>query len=182
MERRADLHARQAALYEADANVRLARANRFGNPIVGPAFTYDPTRSQHDRRQINVPLPVANTHRGEIRQSEAEYALAAWQVQQTEVAVRQDVAAALARLDVAERRAAQFTNKLLPDLKQALDDMEKLFLNGDADLLKIVDVQRKLLKARDGYLDALWNVRQARADLLAATGEPVLGLMTPQPK
>lgn len=39
---RPDLQARQAAIAEAEARVRLETANRWGNPIVGPAFTYDP--------------------------------------------------------------------------------------------------------------------------------------------
>jgi outer membrane protein TolC len=62
--RRADLHAREMAVAEAYANVGLTRANRFGNPTIGPAFTYDPTRISMIGAQINVPLPF-NTRRGE---------------------------------------------------------------------------------------------------------------------
>ena len=96
--------------------------------------------------------------------------------------MRQDVALALARLEAAERQVAQFKTKVLPDLQRAVEDMEKLFQNGEIDAIKIIDVRRNLLKARDGYIDALWGVRQARADLLAATGEPILGLVVPSPK
>ena len=58
--------------------------------------------------------------------------------------------------------------------------MEKLFQAGEpgVDVLRVIDVRRKLLQARDGYLDALWAVRQARADLAAAVGEPALGAGT----
>jgi hypothetical protein len=47
------------------------------------------------------------------------------------------------------------------------------------DLLKIIEVRRRLLQFRDSYLDALWDVNQARAEILAATGEPVLGFCSP---
>jgi outer membrane protein TolC len=124
--------------------------------------------------QINLPLPFPNRHRGEIMQGEAEEVRAALELRQAEVEVCEDVAAALARLDVAEKRAEIFRSQALPDLRRAVEDMEKLFQAGDVDLLKVIDVRRKLLKARDSYLDALWSVRQARAELLAATGEPVL--------
>jgi hypothetical protein len=40
------------------------------------------------------------------------------------------------------------------------------------DVLRIRGVPRKLLKARDVYLDALWEVRQAQSDLAAAVGDP----------
>jgi outer membrane protein TolC len=179
--RRADLQARRSAVSEAGANVRLVTANRWGNPSIGPAFTYDPSSVSQIGIQINVPIPVATTHRGEVYQSQAEYTLATLQLRQAEIDVQQDVATALARLEVAERRADLFRTRTLPDLKKAAEDMQKLFIAGDPtlDLLRVVDVRRKLLKARDSYLDALWGVRQARIDVLAATGEPTLALTNP---
>jgi cobalt-zinc-cadmium efflux system outer membrane protein len=179
--RRADLQARRMGVAEAAANVRLVTADRFGNPQVGPAYTYDPTGVNMIGVQINVPLPVCNTHRGEILVSQAQHAQAAALLRQAEVTVQQDVAAALARLEVAERRAEVYRTKAIPDLRRALERMEDLFKNGrpNADLVRVVDLRRKLLRAQDGYLDALWAVRMARADLLAATGEPALGLCAP---
>jgi cobalt-zinc-cadmium efflux system outer membrane protein len=182
--RRADLQARRQAVAEAAANVRLQRANRWGNPSVGPAYTYDPTGVNMFGVQLNVPLPICNTHRGDILLAEAQEAQAALLLRQTEINVRQDVAAALARLAAAQERADLLRNKSLPDLQRALEDMQKLFDAGQAgpagsDLQKLIDIRRKLLRARDIYLDALWAVRQAQADLLAAIGEPVLGLCTP---
>jgi cobalt-zinc-cadmium efflux system outer membrane protein len=128
--------------------------------------------------QVNLPLPVANSNRGQIFQSEAEHALAADALRQTEINVRQDVAAALARFAATEKQAEQFRTKVLPELRQAVADMEKLFQAGEpgVDVLRVIDVRRKLLQARDGYLDALWAVYQARADLAAAVGEPALGI------
>src|SRR5207253_9821843 len=95
--------------------------------------------------------------------------------------VRQDVAAALARLGVAEQRAEFYRGKALPQLRDALKQMEELYKNSQpsADFVRVIDTRRKLLRARDGYLDALWAVRQAWADLLPAIGEPALGLCEP---
>jgi outer membrane protein TolC len=177
--RRADLHARRHAVNEMFANIQLARANRFGNPSIGTAYTYDPSRVSQIGAQINFPLPLVNTRRGELQQSEAEYAQASQQLRQAEINVRQDVASAMARLAAAERRAETMRTKILPDLNRAVEDMDRLFRNGDVDLLRAIDVRRKLLSTRDTYLDVLWGVWQARSDVLAATGEPVLGLCQP---
>jgi outer membrane protein TolC len=179
--RRADLQAKRLALDEASANLNLAFANRRGNPTLGPAFGYDPSKITTIGVQINFPIPLPNRHRGEILQGEAEQAQAILLLRQAEVNIRQDVASALARLEAAERRADLFRTKTLPDLRRAAEDMEKLFQAGEPglDLLRVIDVRRKLLKARDSYLDALNSVRQAQADLLAATGEPVLALCSP---
>jgi outer membrane protein TolC len=181
--RRADLQAKRLAVAEATANLNLTISNRRGNPTIGPAFGYDPSKITTIGVQVNFPIPFPNRHRGEILQSEAEQAQAVLLLRQAEVNIRQDVASALARLDTAERRADLFRTKTLPDLRSAAEDMEKLFQAGEPglDLLRVIDVRRKLLKARDNYLDALNAVRQAQADLLAATGEPVLALAQPAP-
>jgi outer membrane protein, heavy metal efflux system len=179
--RRADVRARQMAVAEAAANARLVTANRYGNPSVGTVFSYDPSRVSMIGVQVNFPIPVLNDRRGEIAQSEAERAVALAQLQQTEVVVKQDVAAALARLAAAERRAEQTRTQNLPAFQRAVEDMEKLFEAGEpgVDALRVIDVRRKLLRARDGYLDAQWSVRQSRIDLAAATGEPALDLAEP---
>jgi hypothetical protein len=49
------------------------------------------------------------------------------------------------------------------------------------DLSRVLEVRRRLLRARGVYLDALWELSQARADLAAAVGEPGLGLDAPPP-
>jgi hypothetical protein len=50
------------------------------------------------------------------------------------------------------------------------------------DVLKVIDVRRKVLKARDNYLDVLWALRQARGEVIAATGEPALEWVQPASK
>jgi cobalt-zinc-cadmium efflux system outer membrane protein len=91
LERRPDLRARQTAVAEADARLRLEVANRYGNPNIGPAYEYDPTRVNLIGAQISLPLPVFNTHGGEILQRQSERARAAFEVQQAELLVRHDV-------------------------------------------------------------------------------------------
>jgi cobalt-zinc-cadmium efflux system outer membrane protein len=184
LERRADLKARNLAVAEAAAGVRLAEANRFGNPTVGPAYSYDPSKVRMIGAQVNLPLPVANSHRGEVLQSAAEHAQAQTQLRQSEFDALQDVAASTQRVDLLQQRAEQIRKKLLPDLERAGADMEKLFQAGEpgVDVLKVIDVRRKVLKARDNYLDLLWALRQARADVIAATGEPALEWARPTSK
>jgi outer membrane protein TolC len=170
---RADLHARQAAVAEAEARLRLEIANRYGNPSFGPDYEYDPSQINLIGAQLTLPLPAFNTHRGEILQREAERTRAALELRQTEVLVRQDVQAALARLGSARAWAETYRGQVLPDLRDALQGMERLLIQNDpgADVLKVIDVRRRFLRARDGYLDALWELIQARADLVAAVGD-----------
>jgi len=118
---------------------------------------------------------VINTHRGEIMQSQAERDRAALDLRQAEIHVSQDVHAAAARLKDARATVKTYETQLLPSLKGHLEAIEKLLDANDptVNVLSVIDVRRKVLKARDGYLDALWEVKQAEADLTAALGDPV---------
>jgi cobalt-zinc-cadmium efflux system outer membrane protein len=183
LEQRPDLHARQAAVAEADARVRLAVADRYGNPNIGPAYEYDPTRINLIGVQFTIPLPVLNTHRGDISQRVAERTRAALELRQAEVTIQQDLTAALARLDAARRWVETYRTELLPDLRKSLDATQKLFLAGEpgVDVLRVLDVHRKVLKARDAYLDAIYELRQAQEDLAAAVGDLSIA-MDPKPE
>jgi cobalt-zinc-cadmium efflux system outer membrane protein len=173
LELRPDLHARQAAVQEAEARLQLEIRNRYGNPNIGPAYEYDPTRVNLIGAQITLPLPLFNTHRGEIMQRSAERGKAGLELHQTEVQVRQDVEAALARLEKARAWANNYEKQIIPNFRSSLERIERLFdLDPTVDVLRIIEIRRKLLKARDTYLDALWEVTLAQADLAAALGDP----------
>jgi cobalt-zinc-cadmium efflux system outer membrane protein len=189
LERRADLHAHAAGIDEAEARLRLTVADRFGNPSIGPAYQYDQSRVNFFGAQLSVPLPILNTHRGEIMQHQAERERAVLEFRQIEIQVRQDVQTALAQLRYAREGVKSYETELLPHLREALEGMEKLFLQNDpgVDLLRLLDLRRKLLKARDGYLDALAQLNEAQANLAAAVGDlalavkPVLPRVPPMP-
>ena len=172
-QRRPDRRSREAAVAEADAHLRLERANRFGNPVVGPTYEYDNSSIHNLGVQFAIPLPVLNTHRSDILQREAEKQRALFDLRQTDTEITLEVEAALVRLKNA-RAWAETYERNLPDLNKSLDDMRDLFKQPDSgvDVLRVLDVQRKVLAARDNYLDAQFEVRQAVADLAAALGDP----------
>jgi cobalt-zinc-cadmium efflux system outer membrane protein len=176
LDRRPDRLAREAAVQEVEAKLKLEVANRFGNPLFGPAHEYNEANANFIGAQLTLPIPIFNRHTGDIRQREAERDRAVLELRQTEVQIAQDVAAAAARLEAARSWIETYRKTILPELKKTVDAIEKLFESGDTsvDILRVLDVRRKLLRARDGYLDALWELRQAEADLAAALGDPSL--------
>jgi outer membrane protein TolC len=176
IERRPDRQARVAAVAEAEARFKLEEANRYGNISLGASYGYDPTRINTIGGIVSVPFPLFNQHRGEIRQRGAERERAALELRATEIDIVHDVEGALARMERARSWAELFRTTILPETKTAAESIEKLFRSNDqfVDILRLIDMRRKLLKARDGYLDAQWELRQAQADLAEALGDPSL--------
>jgi outer membrane protein TolC len=183
MERRPDLHSLEFAVQEADERLRLEVANRFGNPSIGPGFEYNETSVYFIGMWLVWSPPVLNTRKGEIQLRQAERARAIQAVRQSEVTVQQDVYAALARLNEAEGVADRFRTQLLPELRRTRDAIDKLLEQNQAgaDLARALDVRRRLLRSRDAYLDALFEVSQARVDLAAAVADLSLAACNPPP-
>jgi hypothetical protein len=94
----------------------------------------------------------------------------------TEYLVAQSVDAALDRLTAARKWAGEYSSDVLPKLKAAKKKMEQLLEQNEpgVDAIKVLSMDRAILRATDAYLDARFEVSQARADLAAAMGEPAL--------
>jgi cobalt-zinc-cadmium efflux system outer membrane protein len=192
---RPDLQARRVSVAEAQARLRLQVADRFGNPSLGPGMEYNETSATFVGLWMITPVPVINTRKGEILQAQAVVNRALADVRQLEVQAAQDVQAALARLTEARGWVESYTANVLPNLTQAVKDMNKLLAQNDpgVDVLRVIGVQRNYLRALDAHLDALFEVSQARADLAAAVADPALavgmcaseakpGVLMPMPK
>jgi cobalt-zinc-cadmium efflux system outer membrane protein len=178
VQQRPDVQSRRVAIEEAEARLRLEVANRFGNPSIGPAMEYNETSVTFVGIVVNAPLPVLNTRRGEIELRKAEQQRALLDLNQAEVQARQDVEAALSRLAQARAWANSYQKDVLPSLERSRKQLEKLFAQGEpgVDALRILDVQRRYVKAYDSAVDALYEVCLAAADLAAAVGDPSLAV------
>jgi outer membrane protein TolC len=178
-QRRPDLHALEMIVAEADQRVRLEIANRYGNPSLGPSWNYNETRVSFTGIWMIYQLPVLNTRQGDIMQRQAERDRAVADARRLKLQVEQDVQAARDRLREARKAVSYFAAESLPTLQAAADKLESLFAGGGVDVLRPIDAQRRLLRARDTYLDTLWELSQARADLALAVGDFSLVLGPP---
>ncbi len=174
------MRALQQAGVEAEQRVRLEIANRYGNPSIGPAMEYNETSVTFVGAWLIYQLPVFNTHRGDIMLRRGARAGAG------RPEARRDpdgarCAGGAARIAEAQRWVKYFAGESLPALEGMMASFEKLFIANEpgVDVLRLIDTRRRVQRARDSYLDALWELSQARADLAAAVGELSLAIGTP---
>jgi outer membrane protein TolC len=178
LKHRPEIYARRAAIEEADTQLRLQIADRYNNLAIGPRVDYSETRANFLGIVIGGFIPAFNTRQGEIAQRRAALSRANVDLHATEFLVQQSVDAALSRFHEAKKWAKDYSQTVIPNLKQARKDIEKLFIQNEqgVDLLRVLGVQRNLLRSEDAYLDAQFEVSQARLDVAAAVGEPGLAL------
>ncbi len=174
-ESRPDVQSAVAAVASSRAAVSLARADRIPIPQVGPHYERDESGVTFYGVVVTSPVPILNAGNSLVAQREAEYHrdCVAWEQ------ARQQVAAQVLAVEVKWTQAVQAaerTHARLEPIRSQTERMQRLYDAGQTDLLKLLQVRRRFIEARNVELDAAYQAIIAYADLLTATGgTPLLG-------
>jgi cobalt-zinc-cadmium efflux system outer membrane protein len=168
-EGRPEVQAAAAAAANSRAALSLARADRIPIPSIGPAYERNESGATFYGINVTTTVPMLNLGNSLVAQREAEYHrdCVAWEQ------ARQQVAAQVLAVEVKwtqAQQAAARTHARLEPIRTQTERMERLYDAGQTDLLKLLQVRRRFIEARNVELDAGWQAIGAYADLLAATG------------
>jgi cobalt-zinc-cadmium efflux system outer membrane protein len=168
-ESRPEVQAAAAAASTSKAALQLARADRIPIPSLGPHYERNETGAVFYGLSLSSPVPILNAGNSLVCQREAEYRrdCVAWEQARQQVAAQ--VIAVEAKWTQA-MQAAERTHQRLEPIRRQSERMERLYQAGQTDLLKLLQVRRRFIEARNIELDAAWQAIGAYADLLAATG------------
>jgi len=151
------------------AALSLARADRFPITSIGPVYERNESGAVFYGLALSSPIPLLNTGSSMVGQREAEYHrdCVAWEQARQQVATQ--VLAVLVKWNQAQQ-AAERTHARFEPIRTQTDRMQRLYDVGQTDLLKLLQVRRRFIEARNVELDTIWQTIQAYADLLTATG------------
>jgi outer membrane protein, heavy metal efflux system len=173
LESRPDIRAARAQVALAESAVRLARADRIPSPVVGPEYQANENGTQFVGFVLISPLPILNSGMPLVRQREAEAMRACIALQQAQQRAVAQVRAGVAKWNGATELVNE-TGDLAGELGPEVIKLERLFDEGQADLLKLMQARQRLIQLETSRLDAVWQATQAQADLLLALGVPSL--------
>lgn len=175
---REDIRMARAALDTAQANARLARANRYVDPTISVSYGYVPRgrasvdgegapvdgtpRSNTLGVSIAVPLPFSRLQRGELIQAESAVTQAMLGLRQAELTAATGVRQIIAGYNAARDSVQNYRDATLGDVQAVLAGMQLSYSKGAATLLELLTAQRA---ANDEWLAYL----QAKADLASAS-------------
>jgi len=174
-EARPEVQTAAATAASARAALSLARADRIPIPSIGPHYERNETGATFYGLSLTTPVPILNAGNSLVAQREAEYHrdCVAWEQ------ARQQVAAQVLAVEVKWTQAVQAaerTHARLEPIRSQTERMQRLYDAGQTDLLKLLQVRRRFIEARNVELDAAYQAIIAYADLLTATGgTPLLG-------
>ncbi len=178
---RPDLMAFRLGVGRAQADVNLARKNRFADVyLLYQPYTFQQNapfdaKSSHSwALGATVPLPVFNRNQGNIRRAEINVSQTRTELAALEQQVIGEVERA-SRINAVTRASVERLERdLLPAGRQLLDNSGVLFQSGEADVLTYLNAQREYNEVVRQYRDTSVRYRRSSLELNTVVGQRVL--------
>ncbi|NUP89409.1 MAG: TolC family protein [Candidatus Sumerlaeia bacterium] len=152
-----------------EAEVARERAVRL--PQLTPGVFFDrEDDAQTAGATVAVEIPLWDRNQGGIAAAEAALRQTEAELAQARVEVERDVRTALERYESALDQVAAFESGLRADAARVLKIEQFLFEQGEADLLQMLDARRTAQETESEFLQALYDLAVARAELEQAIG------------
>jgi outer membrane protein, heavy metal efflux system len=178
---RPDLVAYRLGLGRADADVRLALANRYQDIFL----VYQPYTFQDDRPLqaksahswgvgVSVPLPVFNRNQGNIQRARLNVAQSQAELGAVEDQVVAEVRQSERALATTRAAVDRMERSLLPSAKEAHDVANKQYLAGEVDEQAFLLAEQDYDRVIRQYRDMLVRHRRSMLKLNTAVGQRIL--------
>ena len=138
------------------AAVDLAKANSVPDLTVGAGYKYlGESNDQAFVVSVGIPLPLFDRNQGEISKARFSVIKAQFDRHAAAVQARTALAQAYQQLAAAHGEVTTLRDVVLPGAKAAFDISSKLFAQGKAGYLAVLDARRTLTEAKGQNLESL---------------------------
>lgn len=178
---RPDLLAYRIGTCRADADVRLARANRFSDVyLVYQPYTFQSNHSFGAKGTytwglgINAALPLFNRNQGNIARAQANASQTRVELAALEQSAEHQVRQAARDVELELADVTELERSVIPAAVQSRDAAERQYRDDSSKVGDYLDEQADLNDVLRQYRDALIELRQDMVDLNTAVGQRVL--------
>lgn len=181
VESRPDLIARRLGFTRAEADVRLARADRFGEAyVLYQPYTFQDLATTGTKSAtswafgLTVPVPLFNRNQGGVARTRLNAEQARVEIAAAERRVVAEVRDAERQYNLSKLEAAKIETELLPTAQQMRDDARRLFNRGSISAIEADNVQKEYNQVVRRYRDTLVKHRRSMLSLNTAVGRRCL--------
>jgi cobalt-zinc-cadmium efflux system outer membrane protein len=179
---RPDLIAYRLGIGRAEADVRLAQANRFEDvfllytPYGFQANNFDPNVKSSTSWSLGVlvSLPLVNRNQGNIARAQSNVVQTTIQLSGLEQQVVSEVERAALEYGSTLAAVQRLEQSILPRAKHLRDDRYRLFTQGQESIITYLNAQRSYQDVVRQYLDTLILHRRSMLRLNTAVGQRIL--------
>lgn len=181
LESRPDIVAYRLGIGRADAEVRLANANRLSDIYLlyqpytfqnNAPFDKESTRSW--ALGVTVPLPVFDRNQGNIEKAKVNVQQSRVELADRELVVANEVRQAEREYSLTLAATERIEGKLLPPASRVRDDAYRLYMRGEQGAVVYLNALREYNEAARRYRDILVRHRRSMLRLNTAVGRRLL--------
>jgi cobalt-zinc-cadmium efflux system outer membrane protein len=148
-----------------EAEVRLAKANAVPDITAGGGIRqFAGSGSVAFVANVSIPIPIFNQNQGEIARAQAELTRVGQERRQAELERSQALITAWTNWQRAWSAANAIKGLSLPQAEQAYQQALAGYRRGAFEYLEVLDAQRTFFEQRSLYIQALSQLRTARAE------------------
>jgi cobalt-zinc-cadmium efflux system outer membrane protein len=178
---RPDLNSYRLGVNRAQADVKLARANRLQDIyLLYQPYTFQNNQPFGTRSPtswaigMTVPLPLYNRNQGNIQRSLLNVSQSQVELTAIERRVITDVRQAERDYAITRQAVEEIQQKLLPPAKKMRDDEHVLYVSGETDVIRYLNAENYYNEALRVYRDTLVRHRRSMLGLNTAVGRRIL--------
>lgn len=164
---RPDLVADKQRADQADKALELARRLKYPDLTVNAGYARDPSNNALNSFfvGVNVPVPLFYQYQGESDKAAVQMSQSRVAVEQTELAIRNEVTSALAIWRSSDRILQRFHQGLLEEATTVRNSAELAYSRGATSVLDLIEAQRSYKNIMRDYYAAMINRTNAYYDL-----------------
>jgi cobalt-zinc-cadmium efflux system outer membrane protein len=181
LEGRPDIVAYRLGIRRAEAEVKLATANRLSDVYL----LYQPYTFQNNapfNKQsatswalgVTVPLPIYNRNQGNIQRARLNVDQSRVELAEREQQTANEVRQAERQYALTRAAVERIEGRLLPPARRVRDDAYRLFVQGEEEAMVYLNAQREFNEVARQYRDMLVRHRRAMLRLNTAVGQRCL--------
>jgi outer membrane protein, heavy metal efflux system len=181
LESRPDVVAYRLGVGRAEAEVKLAQANRMSDVyLLYQPYTFQSNAPINKKSAtswavgLTVPLPLYNRNQGNIHRARVNVSQSQVELAEREQQVANEVRQAERQYALTRAAVARIEGKLLPPARRVRDDAYQLFVRGEEEAIVYLNAQREFNEAARQYRDMLVRHRRAMLRLNTAVGRRLL--------
>jgi cobalt-zinc-cadmium efflux system outer membrane protein len=181
-EHRMDLQSFRHAIEATRARIELSRRQRVPNLEVEAFYGREEGSDRLLGGELKIRIPLFNRNQGQIAEAEAAHRRTLAETDATEIQVRQEVTASLARYRATHTAAVSMQEQVLGTLQENLELLQRSFEAGKTGWTEVLVFRREFVDTQRDYIETLTDARLAGIELDLALGVDVIAThKEPQP-
>ena len=181
LDSRPDIISYRLGVNRAEADVRLARANRYNDVFVlVQPFTWQDNTPYGLKSAVSwalgvtAPLPIFNRNQGAIQRAVLNVTQTQTELAEVERQALIDVEKAAQEYDVTRREVEELRKDVIPAARQVRDEAFKLYRSGEKSVVDFINAQLEFNQVAKQYLDTAIRHRRSMLAINTAVGRRIL--------